>query len=111
MPSTPTSGNCSFLSPVCHLWFRARFQLDGVFTEVELYRFVAELFRAFDQAVYFKTRERSTGDLDRVSFGGGCYGGCGLENPTPWEVSEAFAEALGTGSPLEFEYLQETVDK
>lgn len=89
----------------CHVWYYLRFQMDRVTTEGDVYQFVAHSFRAFDRAVYAKTQERYSGDLDRFFSGGATSH---LNDSLPWEVSEAIAAVLGT---IKFEPLRETVDR
>ncbi|CAM9097618.1 unnamed protein product [Hapterophycus canaliculatus] len=102
-------GSGSMHSPGAHE--EAPPQLNGVVSEGDLYRFVMQSFRAFDQAVSTKARRRYAGDLDQFHSVGPSSQSCGVSDLQPWEVSEAIAEVLGTGGPLEFESLRETVDR
>lgn len=88
-----------------------RFQLSEVATEGDLYRFVAQSFRAFDRAVLAKTQERCAGDLDHFYSGGPSHRDSHPKDPLPGEVAEAIAEVLETANSFDFEPLQETADR
>ncbi|CAM9393289.1 unnamed protein product, partial [Hapterophycus canaliculatus] len=86
-------------------------QLEEVVTEGDLYRFVAQSLRAIDRAIRTKARERRAGDLEHFSSGGPSNNSSHVNDALSWEISEAIAAVLGTGSSLEFEQLQETADR
>ncbi|CAN0168140.1 unnamed protein product [Scytosiphon promiscuus] len=92
-------------------WWQGNPALDNVATEGDLYQFVAQSFRAFDQAIYAKARRRCAGDLDHYYSDGPSHRNFDPDDPLLEEVSEAMAEVLRTESSLDFEPLQEAVDR
>lgn len=86
-------------------------QLDEVTTDRDLYLFVAQSFRAFDQAVYAKARDGCSGDLERSPSCGPVYRHSDPNDPLPAEVSEALATVFDTTNSLELEPLEESADR
>ncbi|CAM9117200.1 unnamed protein product [Hapterophycus canaliculatus] len=103
------SPNCVFLPPP-DAWLHTRSQLEKVATEGDLYPFIAQSFRVFDEAVYAKAQERCAGDLERFYSWGPSHRIYDTNDPLPGEVSEAIMAVFETTNSLEFEPLQETVD-
>lgn len=97
--------------PARPFWLHVRIQLDKAATGYDLYRFVAQSFRAFDQAVYAKGRERCAGDLEQFYSCGPSHRSYDPNDPLPGEVSEAIAAVFETTNSLDFEALQEAADR
>ncbi|CAN0073206.1 unnamed protein product [Scytosiphon promiscuus] len=86
-------------------------QVNRVANDRDLYLFVAESFREFDQAVITQARQWFSSDLDR-------FYSCGPSNrksfpndPLPGEVSEAIMKVFETTNSLDFEPLQPAADR
>lgn len=88
-----------------------RFQWDEVATEGDVYRFVARLFSAFDEAICAEAPKRCACNLNDIASGG-------VDSLSPREMdalseamSEAIAAVLGTTGSFELEPLQEAADR
>ncbi|CAM9724096.1 unnamed protein product [Scytosiphon promiscuus] len=86
-------------------------QMEKVFGGVDVYRFVAQSFRAFDQAVFAKAQEICADGLDGFYSGGPSHRSSDLDDPLPGDVSESIAAVLETTNSLEFDPLQEIADR
>lgn len=86
-----------------------------VTTEDELYRYVAHSVRAFDRAVYTTATEKSTRGGDNICD---CapHGRPDGVNPSPQDfmagdISNTMGVLLEDGSSIDFEPLEEAVDR
>ncbi|CAN0217117.1 unnamed protein product [Scytosiphon promiscuus] len=85
-------------------------QLDRFATKGGLYRFIAESFRAFNQAVYAEAQKRCGRGFERLYCWGPSYRRFDPNDTLPGEVSEAIAAVVATTNSLDFEPLQEAAD-
>lgn len=101
----------ALLATACYVWLHARSQLGKVATEGELYRFIAQSFKAFDNAVFTEARERCGGAAEDFYYAGTHSQISSPNDPEPGEVSGAIAAVFEKSSSPDFEPLQETADR
>lgn len=97
--------------PLQHVWFHVRLQLEEAANEGDLYRFVTQSTRAFDQAVCAKMHGRRTLSVEDVQFVGTERRDSSPGDTRPAELSEAIMAVLDEGNHPEFERLQEAADR
>lgn len=107
----PTWQNKLHFFPMHHLWFYLPSQLGEVATESELYRFIAQSSRAFDQAIYAKFQEQCPSTVEDIECSGPHSEGSPPCNPHPKEVWEATVAVLDEGNFPEFESLQKAAER
>lgn len=90
-------------------------QLNEAATEVEMYLYVAQSFRAFEQALHAKTKDQSTMARENLCEAASGATPDSVRRPEkvlrPGEVSDAIGTMVGTVSGIDFEPLQEAVDR
>lgn len=89
--------------------------MSAVATEAELYRYVAQSCRAFEKAVYTTATEQSARDGDNIC-GSQPPGAPDRAHPSPkdfmaGDISNAMGVLLENGSSIDFEPLEEVVDR
>lgn len=90
--------------------------MNGAATEPELYQYVMQSFRAFEQAVFSKVVNENAAyrkRLDEAELAGEGSGDTRRPNetPQPQEIADAMASVMRDDGGFQFLSLQEAVDR